>query len=380
MISCPLCQGLCKGHAGRPAQDKDCLLEFADSDVFSRSTIRSGMQPKEMARIENEMWIIKHDRMNVAHASLNEWMSMQLMRCMDFECAEYGLSWLEHEDTKRAALSVKYFDLLNDSKKQLVSGLQVLRESPDFACRVETLMESTDPEEFEVVYESEMISLTLFEAVEIMKNAGVTEMSDVFKFYVAADLLNHTDCHLGNVGFIRDLETGAFEVSPVYDVGNFGVYSDVRTILPTSSVAADFNHAEIEKFAKLCGVADWENVVLDMAANIRSTLPLVCGSVRNTPWLKDIKLPPSATLRGPVDLDTFLVSYQETIDKSVDSFLSQTVGKTQFLKFGGFGAENAGGIIDSDRNDSSTAFSHEVALNGIQLAQHLKKDRKSGAR
>lgn len=344
MISCPLCAGECRGHAGTLAYDDDALFEFADITTFSKLPVRTGLQPKEIAEFGNSTWIVKHDPINVAHASLNEWMTMQLIRAAGFETAEYGLSFLESDGNKRAALFVKHFDFLDDFTQQLVSGLQLVHESPTYAYRIESVLEGSTPEEYNVVFDSMLREMTLFEAVDVFKEAGVTNMGEVFKFYVAAELLNHSDCHLGNIGFIHNLETHRYSVSPVYDIGNFGAYDEPRTILPTASDAHNMDHDALELLARECGVDGWELVVEDMADKITAVLPDILNAARNTAWIHEIHLPGHCDLRGPADLDEFLEKYETTARTAIMDLLNRTLQPKQHCtKFGIFDAELAGG-------------------------------------
>lgn len=346
MILCPICSGECRGHAGTLAYDDDALFEFADIATFSKLPVRTGLQPKEIAEFAGSTWIVKHDPIDVAHASLNEWMTMQLVSAAGFETAEYGLSFIESGKDRRAALFVKHFDFLGDFTQHLVSGLQLVHESPTYAYRIESVLEDSTPEEFNIVYDSMLREMTLFEAVDIFNEAGVTNMDEVFKFYVAAELLNHNDCHLGNIGFVRNLETGEFRVSPVYDVGNFGVYDEARTILPTANDAHNLDRVALELLAKKCGVGDWELVVEGMADKITAAMPDIIKAARNTAWIHKIHLPEHRDLRGPGDLDDFLEKYETTARKAIMDLLNRTLdSKRRCTKFGKFGAELAGGTI-----------------------------------
>ncbi len=345
MISCPLCNGVCRGHAGQPAHGDDALLEFADSSIFSKLPVRGGLQPKEIAHIDGDLWIVKHDRVGIAHASLNEWLSMQLMKKAGFDIADYGLSHIQYEEHNRAALFVRYFDFMGDFSKQLISGLSLLRESPSFAYKIESLVDGPDKDEFDYAFDVEVETLTLFDAINVFKEAGVEDLDNVFKFYIAADLLNHTDCHLGNIGFIRDLKTGLTRFSPVYDVGNFGAYGDARTILSTSSETYDLDGEALQKLGRKCGVLDWQSIVSTMIKKIRRALPESLQAAQALPWLRDIEIPETKNLRGPSDLDEFFDVYSGSVSRSLDCLESNLQISDQNSKFGSFSAEFAGAIV-----------------------------------
>jgi hypothetical protein len=202
-----------------------------------------------------------------------------------------------------------------------------------------------DKDEFDYAFDVEVETLTLFGAINVFKEAGVEDMDNVFKFYIAADLLNHTDCHLGNIGFIRDLKTGLTKFSPVYDVGNFGAYGDARTILSTSSETYDLDGEALQKLGRKCGVLDWQSIVSTMIKKIRRALPESLQAAQALPWLRDIEIPETKNLRGPSDLDEFFDVYSGSVSRSLDCLESNLQISDQNSKFGSFSAEFAGAIV-----------------------------------
>lgn len=308
-----------------PSYDEDLLFEFADITTFSRLPVRTGLQPKEIAEFDGSTWMVKHDPLNVSFATLNEWMTMQLMRAAGFETSDYGLGFIECAGKKRAAIFVKYFDLLEDFTQQLVSGIQLVHESPTVAYRIESVLEKSTKEEFNIVLDSMLGELTLFDAINVFGEAGVINLEEVFRFYVAAEMLNHSDCHLGNIGFVRNLETGEYRVSPVYDVGNFGPYDEARTILPTASHGHFLDRDNLKELARKCGVTNWEDIVDRMADDFQNALPDVLKQARSTSWMCETYMQVGSDLRGPADFDEFLEKYETTLRSSIAKVINSAL-------------------------------------------------------
>lgn len=315
MISCPICKSVCRGHS---CETDSGVFKFQNTSVTKLQQSRDGLQPKVFLELQDgSRWMAKYDRFEIAYPLLNEWMTMRLVRAAGFECSDYGLAQLVSGSTSRAALLVKVFDL-KDSE-QLLSGLQLLKDSPTFAYKVESILETTDPEEFEAAFHGAMMNMLLVEAVKVFYDSDVADMQNVFRFFVMAEALNHTDCHLGNIGFIYNRETNKLTVSSIYDVGNFGVYGESRDVLRASETTINPDCRVYTELARICSVDDWEHVIRDLLQKLKVALPEVIREAKQTTWINDLAVPDTSGLREYSNLSKFFTKYSQTLEESLAS-------------------------------------------------------------
>lgn len=324
MIACVLCGTECSGHHAQPTSFGS-HLQLRPAPGFAFEDLkRDGMQPKDSVRLDDgSNWMVKYDAEEYAHIAVNEWLTMDLVKSAGFDCAEYGLTQLADERTLQVALTVEYFDILKDPNKVLISGLNLLDGSETFISSVQSMLSTDDPEEFTIVSNSHMQDLTMLDAVDIFNEAGVNNMPEVFKFFVMAEVLNHSDCHLGNVGFIRDTQTGGLSFSPVYDVNNFAVYKANRIVLRANEHQSDLDSDTLARMAEKCGVSNWETVVAEMLENIQKQLPISVHEAASTTWLYSSEYSQKDKENGPSTLTDFLSSFRDTIEHSIKSLQKQ---------------------------------------------------------
>ena len=325
MLICPICNNVCRGHLGEKV---DNIIRFKESPSLQLEISRDGLQPKGFIELnDGSKWMAKYDRFEIALPNLNEWMTMQLVKAAGFHCEDYGLALLKDGNTPRTALLVRKFAF--KSGEDLVSGLDLLHRSAAFCDKARNSMETDSPEEYRVAFHANMMELKLLEVIDIFSEVDVDDLEGVFRFFVMSEALNHTDCHLGNVGFTYTHSVDHYKVAPVYDVSNFGVYKESRDVLRASENLISPDYQLYKEMAERCGVDSWEAEIQKMLSSFKLALPSVLQAVEQTTWLREVSVPDVPKLRGPRSLEQFLEQYQETLERSFASIETELASAPQ---------------------------------------------------
>ncbi|VAW72922.1 Toxin HigB / Protein kinase domain of HipA, partial [hydrothermal vent metagenome] len=237
------------------------LFEELVNKYLLQSSI-SGVQPKVLvpeATVETEKGalilpslIVKSCDEAFPQLAINEFICMQLAKFCQIETPEFWLS------DNQQLFVMRRFDLKGDGTCKAMEDMAVLQGK------------STN-DKYRSSYESVSKVLSYFSS-EINVDNEI-----LFKMLVHSCMVGNGDAHLKNYAMLYD-EPEDMRLSPLYDVVNTQIYTPADTLALTMGKSRDFpNRKRIIDFGKSIGVKKCEEIVDEMAEQIRDGLEALAG-------------------------------------------------------------------------------------------------------
>jgi serine/threonine-protein kinase HipA len=238
------------------------LLYSSISGVQPKVLVPEAMAETGKGALIMPSLIVKSSEEDYPGLALNEFICMRLARACQIETPAFWLS------DNQQLFVMRRFDLKVDGNCLAMEDMAVLQGK------------STN-DKYRSSYES--ISKVLqFYSSEIQ-----ADKETLFKMLVHSCMVGNGDAHLKNYAMLYD-DVEDMRLSPLYDVVNTQIYTPTDALALKLGKSKDFpDRKRIIDFGKVIGVKNGEDIVDEMAQQIRDELEVLAGYVEEMPL--DIK-------------------------------------------------------------------------------------------
>ena len=247
----------------------DILSWSGDEDLFENllnkyllQSSLSGIQPKVMVpEVLDEAdkgalilpsLIVKNSDEEYADLAINEYICMQLAKDCQIKTPEFWLS------DNQQLFVMRRFDLKNDGSCRSMEDMAVLQGK------------STN-NKYQSSYES------LSKVLQLYSSNIKQDNEQLYKMILHSCMVGNGDAHLKNYAMLYD-DMDDMRLSPLYDVVNTQIYKSADTLALSMGKSKEFpDRRSLINFGKTLGVKKCENIVDEMAAQIRDGLERLVG-------------------------------------------------------------------------------------------------------